>query len=48
MSSHCLKCENTTGNINPRVLKTSNNRTVLSSKCAIYGRKKSKFIKNKK
>ena len=41
MSSHCLMCENTTGNINPSVLRTSNNRTVRSSKYAICGSKKS-------
>ena len=35
-----------TENINPRVSKTSNNRTMLLSKCAICGSKKSRFIKN--
>ena len=33
-------------NINPKVLKTSNNRTMIISKCAICGSKKSRFIKN--
>ena len=31
--------------INPRVSATSNGRTVILSKCAICGSKKSKFIK---
>ena len=33
-------------NINSKVLKTSNNRTMTISKCAICGSKKSRFIKN--
>ena len=31
--------------MNPLVSKTSNGRTVVLSKCAIYGSKKSRFIK---
>ena len=46
MKSYCLKCRKNTGNINPRVSKTSNGRTMVLSKCAIYGGKKSRFIKN--
>ena len=46
MKSYCLKCRNDTGNINPKVLKTSNNRIMVLSKCAICGSKKSRFIKN--
>ena len=34
-----------TGNINPRISKTSNGRTMLISECAICGSKKSRFIK---
>ena len=34
-----------TENINPVVLKTSNGKTMILSKCAIRGAKKSKFIK---
>ena len=45
MSSYCLKCKKNTENVNPRVSKTKNGRTVLSSKCAICGSKKSRFIK---
>ena len=46
MKSYCLKCRKDTENINPKVLKTSNNRIMVLSKCAICGSKKSKFIKN--
>ena len=46
MKSHCLKCRKNTKNINPRVSKTSNGRTMLLSKCAICNSKKSRFIKN--
>ena len=41
-----LKCRKDTENINPRVSKTSNSRTMVLSKCAICNSKKSRFIKN--
>ena len=46
MKSYCLKCRKNTENINPRVSKTSNGKTMLLSKCAICDSKKSRFIKN--
>ena len=46
MKSYCLKCKKDTENINSKVSKTGNDRTVILSKCAICGRKKSRFIKN--
>ena len=46
MKSHCLKCRKDTENLNPRVSKTSNGRTMVLSKCAICNSKKSRFIKN--
>ena len=46
MKSYCLKCKKDTENINPRVSKTSNGRTMVLSKCTICGSKKSRFIKN--
>ena len=46
MKSYCLKCRKNTENINPRVSKASNGRTMALSKCAICGNKKSRFIKN--
>ena len=46
MKSYCFKCRKYSENINPRVSKTSNGKTMLLSKCAICGSKKSRFIKN--
>ena len=46
MKSYCLKCRKNTENINPRVSKTSNGRTMLLSKCAICDSKISRFMKN--
>ena len=46
MKSYCLKCRKDTGNINPRVSKISNNRTMILSKCTKCVSKKSRFIKN--
>ena len=45
MLSYCLKCRKNTESINPKVLKTTNGKTMILSKCAICGSKKSKFIK---
>ena len=46
MKSYGLRCRKNTENINSKVSKTSNNRTMILSKCAICGNKKSRFIKN--
>ena len=46
MKSYCLHCRKDTENITSKVSKTSNNRTMILSKCAICGSKKSRFIKN--
>ena len=45
MKSYCLKCRKNTENINPRVSKTSDVKTMILSNCAICGSKKSRFIK---
>ena len=45
MLSYCLKCKSNTESVNPRVSATSNGRTMILSKCAIRGSKKSNFIK---
>ena len=45
MLHYCLKCKKNTESINPRVSATNNGRTMILSKCAICGSKKSKFIK---
>ena len=46
MKSYCSKCKKNTENINPKVSKTSNGRTMLLSNFAICNSKKSRFIKN--
>ena len=46
MNSYCLKCKKDAENINKRVSNTSNGKTMLLSKCAKCGTKKSRFIKN--
>ena len=46
MKSFCLKCRKDTENINRKVSKTSNGRTMLLSNCAIRNSKKSRFITN--
>ena len=48
MQSYCLTCKKNTENINPRVSKPSNGKTMLLSKCTICGSKKSRFIKKQK
>ena len=45
MLSYCLKCKKDTESINPKVSKTTNGKTMILSKWAICGSKKSKFIK---
>ena len=45
MLKYCLKCKKDTESVNSKVLKTKNGRTELSSKWAVCGSKKSKFIK---
>ena len=44
MLSYCLKCKKTQNN-DLVIVKTSNGKTVVLSKCDICGSKKSKFIK---
>ena len=44
MSSYCLKCRKNTESINTRFSRTNNGKTVILSKCAICGSKKSRFI----
>ena len=46
MKSYCLKCKKDSENINPRVSNTSNDKTMLLSKNAKCGSKKSRFIEN--
>ena len=42
--TYCLSCKKDTRNIDPRIVKTKNNKRVMSSKRSICNNKKSKFI----
>ena len=45
MNTYCLKCKKNNANINPEVVKTTNNRLLMQSKYSVCGTKKSKFVK---
>ena len=45
MTSYCLSCKKDTKNINPKIVRTINNRLMMLSKCSVCNNKKSKFIK---
>ena len=45
MLTYCLECKKDTKNVDSKMLKTKNGRTMLSSKCPICGSKKSRVIK---
>ena len=47
METYCVSCKKYTANKNSSVRKTKQNRLMFLSKCAICGKKKSNFIKNK-
>ena len=42
--TYCLSCKKNTRNIDPKVVKTKNNRQVMLSKCSICNNKKSTFL----
>ena len=44
MKTYCLVCKKDTKNINPKVIKTKNNRRMMLSRCSICNNKKSTFI----
>ena len=45
MPTYCLKCRRDTENINPKMVRTKNNRLIMQSKCPICGIKKLRFVK---
>ena len=47
METYCFSCKKNTANVNSIVTKTKQRRLMLLSNCAICGKKKSTFIKNK-
>ena len=44
MNSYCLSCKKDTKNINPKIVRTKNNRLMMLSKCAICNKRKSRLI----
>ena len=44
MITYCLSCKKDTKDINPKVIKTKNNRKMILSRCSICNNKKSTFI----
>ena len=44
MNTYCLSCKKDTRNINPKVIKTENNRKMMLSRSSICNNKKSTFI----
>ena len=44
MLTYCLKCRKNTKNKDAKMEKTKNGRLILSSKCAVCGNKKSRFM----
>ena len=42
--TYCLSCKKDTKNIDPKVVKTKNNRKIMLSRCFICNNKKSTFI----
>ena len=45
MNTYCLKCKTSTDNIDPKMVKTKNNRLLMQSKYNVCGTKKSRFVK---
>ena len=45
MNTCCLKCKKDSANIDPKMVKTKNNRLLMQSKCSLCGTKKSRFVK---
>ena len=48
MKTYCVKCRKDTENIDPKMVRTKNNRLVMQSKCSVCGIKKSRFVKEQK
>ena len=46
METYCLKCKKNTKNIDPKISRTTNGKSMILSKCAICSSKKSRFIQN--
>ena len=40
-----MKCKKDTENIDPKIVRTKNNRLIMQPKCSLCGIKKSRFVK---
>ena len=45
MKTYCVRCRKDTENIDPKMVRTKNNRLVMQSNCSVCGIKKSRFVK---
>ena len=45
MKTYCVKCRRDTENIDPKMVRTKNNRLVIQSKCSVCGIKRSRSVK---
>ena len=45
MNTYCVKCRKDTKNVDPKIVRTKNNRSVMQSKCSVCEIKKSRFVK---
>ena len=45
MKTYCVKCRKDTENIDPKIVRTKNNRLVMQSKCSVCGIKKQRIVK---
>ena len=45
MKIHCVKCRKDTENIDPKMVRTKNNRLIMQAKCPVCGIKKTRFVK---
>ena len=44
MNTYCLSCKKDTRNINPKIIKTKNNKKMMLSRCSFCNNKKSTFV----
>ena len=44
MKIYCMKCRKDTKNIDPKMVRTKNNRLIMQAKCPVCGIKKSRFV----
>ena len=45
MKIYSVKCRKDTENIDPKMVRTKNNRLIMQSKCPVCGIRKSRFVK---